>query len=120
MITLSHSQIRTLEGARFGASARTILLELEQAARDAGTAPSASALGEQATRIADFCAQFLVITTGNVRKVARVHARAGIGPPDPRNAAPLRRQGFSETERVEAYVQALETGKTRLILNRSI
>jgi len=116
MLKLSKDQIQTFETARAQESARCIRAAIMRHHPDLDAGDAAHGLNDRANEIADFCARFLILHAGNMQKIALAHCRLGITTPEYHMTIPLRRKGFSEDERVTAYLYALETKKKRLVL----
>lgn len=119
MLKLSKDQILTFENARARESARCIREAIMRHHPEFDTGDAPDGLNDRANEIADFCARFLILQAGNMQKITLAHCRFGITTPEYHMTIPLRRKGFSEDERVTAYLYALETKKKRLVLRQS-
>ncbi|MEQ8901403.1 MAG: hypothetical protein RID62_09295 [Roseovarius sp.] len=120
MLRLSQDQIQRFEDARVQESARSVrdTIRRHQPRRDDGR--ESIDLSDRADEIAAFCSRHLVLQAKNMQQIARAHCRLGIATPEDHMAIPLRRRGFSEDERVRAYLYGLEEKKKRLLLRHSV
>ena len=110
MQRFSPAQIAGFEDARVRDSLRVIEAALATGRSD----------GDGPRIIADFCRENAVLDPQNMAEIARAHAALGVVLPQPHTSVPLRRRGFTEEERVRAYLHALRTKKKRLVLNGPI
>jgi len=62
-----------------------------------------------------FCIDADVMSSANIRQVLVAHLRRGLGKANVMLQRPLRRGGFTESERVAAYLRSLEGGVRRRI-----
>ncbi|MEM6276579.1 MAG: hypothetical protein AAF714_06480 [Pseudomonadota bacterium] len=110
MMRLTDTQLQSARGVRSQASYATIIREVEE---QRGTSEGGEANVVAATRIAEFCDHFQIRGASNLRAVSRVFLELGPMSPDARDTIPLRRRGFSEDERVAAFVHWLQARKAR-------
>lgn len=120
MIKFSQGQIQSFEQARLQESA--CLINAEIARHEAGLKGQAMHPGsqDQADQIARFCSDYMILRVENMRRITRAHLKLGVTTPEPHMTVPLRRKGFSEDERVRAYLYALEDKKKRLVLHSPV
>lgn len=119
MLRLSQDQIVKFEEARVSDSARSIRDAITRYHPELDDGGAGTESNDRAEEIAAFCSQHVILQAKNMQQIALAHCRLGITTPDAHMAIPLRREGFSEDERVRAYLYGLEMKKTRLVLRHS-
>lgn len=74
------------------------------------------ALRTQLEVVTAFCLDATVMNSAHIRQIILAHLRRGITTPTAATSPqPLRRGGFTETERVAAYIEGLSSGARRRI-----
>ena len=110
ILVISKEQLRHIENSLVEAVARASMRIAEASRTDLASGFSDDA----AQKIVRRCFEYNVSQSSNIARILQAYAEGAVYALDDVTAAPLRRKGFSEDERVAAYLRGLGPGRRRV------